>query len=124
MQESNFSVHPQEQFLGTQAAANSSTHNVQGQPVGPHTGHSQLGYGLGAPALTNLVGLTPTGVQRHETKSQPRLISRPDRGRQPTDGCGPLLRCAYIKGGEGLGAQTTKFAVTYFPLPHHPRTDH
>jgi hypothetical protein len=70
------------------------------------------------------VGLTPTGVQRHETKSQARLFSRPDRGRQPTDDCGPLSCCAYTKGGEGLGAHMTKFAVTYFPLPHHPRTDH
>jgi hypothetical protein len=70
------------------------------------------------------VGLTPTGVQRHEAKSRARLISRPDRGRQPTDGCEPLSRCAYTKGGEGLGAHTTKFAVTDFPLPHHPRTDH
>jgi hypothetical protein len=69
------------------------------------------------------VGLTPTGVQRHETKSQTHLISCPDRGRQPTDGGGPLSRCAYTKGGEGLGAHTTKFVVTYFPLPHHPRTD-
>jgi hypothetical protein len=52
------------------------------------------------------VGLTPTGVQRHEIESQARLISRPDRGRQPTDGCGPLSRYAYTKGGEGLGAHT------------------
>jgi hypothetical protein len=52
------------------------------------------------------------------------LISRPDQGRQPTDGGGPLSRCAYTKGGEGLGAYKTKFVVTYFPLPHHPRTDH
>jgi hypothetical protein len=70
------------------------------------------------------VGLISTGVQRHEIKSQDRLISRPDRGRQPTDGCEPLSRCAYTKGREGLGAHTIKFAVTYFPLPHHPRTDH
>jgi hypothetical protein len=70
------------------------------------------------------VGLILTDVQRHETKSQPCLISRPDRGRQPTDVCGPMSRCAYTKGGEGLGAHTMKFAVIYFPLPHHPRTDH
>jgi hypothetical protein len=49
------------------------------------------------------VGLTPTGVQRPETRSLARLISRPDRGRQPTDGCGPPSRCAQLKGGEGLG---------------------
>jgi hypothetical protein len=54
MQQSNFSVHPQEQFLGTQASANNSTHNVQGQPVAHHTGHNQLGYGLGTQALPNL----------------------------------------------------------------------
>jgi hypothetical protein len=64
------------------------------------------------------------GVQRDEIESQARLISRPNRGRQPTDGCGFLSHCAYTKGGEGLGAQTMKFAVTYLPLPHHPRTDH
>jgi hypothetical protein len=70
------------------------------------------------------VGLTPTGVQRHETESQARLILHPDRERQPTDGCGALSHCSYKKGGKGLGAYTTKFAVTYLPLPHHPRTDH
>jgi hypothetical protein len=69
-------------------------------------------------------GLTLMRIQQHEIKSQARLISRPDRGHQPTDGCGPLSCCAYTKGGEGLGVHTTKFAVTYFPLPHHPRTDH
>jgi hypothetical protein len=58
------------------------------------------------------VGLTPTGVQRNETESQARLISCPDRGRQPTDGCGPLSHCAYTKGGKGLGAHTMKFVVT------------
>jgi hypothetical protein len=73
---------------------------------------------------STIVGLTPTGVQRHETKSQVHLISRPDRGRQPTNAGGPLSRCAYTKGGDGLGAHTMKFVVTYFPLPHHPRTDH
>jgi hypothetical protein len=78
----------------------------------------------GPPHTEHLVGLTPTGVQRYETKSQIRLISRSDRGRQLTNGCGSLSRCAYTKGGEGLGAHTTKFVVTYFPLPHHPRTDH
>jgi hypothetical protein len=41
-----------------------------------------------------LVGLTPTGVQRPETRSLARLISRPDRGCQPTGGCGPPSRCA------------------------------
>jgi hypothetical protein len=71
-----------------------------------------------------IVGLISTGVQRHEIKSQTRLISRPDRGRQLTDGCGPLSRCTYTKGREGLGAHTTKFAVTYFLLLHHPQTDH
>jgi hypothetical protein len=40
------------------------------------------------------VALTPTGVQRPETESLARLISRPDRGRQPTDGCGSPSRCA------------------------------
>ncbi|KAK3122665.1 hypothetical protein QOZ80_8AG0616540 [Eleusine coracana subsp. coracana] len=54
MQQSNFPVHPQEQFLAAQAAANNSTHNVQGQQVAPYMGHSQLGYGLGAQALPNL----------------------------------------------------------------------
>jgi hypothetical protein len=49
--------------------------------------------------LEDTVGLTPTGVQR----SLARLISRPDRGRQPTDGCGPPSRYAQLKGGEGLG---------------------
>jgi hypothetical protein len=58
------------------------------------------------------VGLTPTDIQRNETESQARLISRPDRGRQPTDGCIPLLHCAYTKGGKGLEAHTTKFAMT------------
>jgi hypothetical protein len=62
--------------------------------------------------MASLVGLTPTGVQRHETKSQARLISRPDRGRQSIDGCGPLSRCGYIKGGEGLGSHTMKFLVS------------
>jgi hypothetical protein len=43
-----------------------------------------------------VVGLTPTGVQRLETRSlAARLISRPDRGRQPTHGCEPPSRCAY-----------------------------
>jgi hypothetical protein len=42
------------------------------------------------------VGLTPTGVQRLETRSLvARLIPRPDRGRQPTHGCGHPSRCAY-----------------------------
>jgi hypothetical protein len=42
------------------------------------------------------VGLTPTGVQRPENRSLvARLIPRPDRGRQPTHGCGPPSRCAY-----------------------------
>jgi hypothetical protein len=41
------------------------------------------------------VGLTPTGVQRPETRSLACLIPRPDRGRQPTDGCGPPSRCAH-----------------------------
>jgi hypothetical protein len=42
------------------------------------------------------VGLTSTGVQRPETRSlAARLIPRPDRGRQPTLGCGPPSRCAY-----------------------------
>jgi hypothetical protein len=54
------------------------------------------------------VGLTPTGVQRPETRSLAHLISRPDRGRQPTDGCGPPSRCAQIKGGEGLGDEDTR----------------
>jgi hypothetical protein len=49
------------------------------------------------------VGLTPTGVQRSETRSLARLIPRPDRGHQPTYGCGPPSRCAHLKGGEGLG---------------------
>lgn len=54
MQQSNFSVHPQEQLLAAQAAASNSTHNMQGQQAAPYTGHSQLGYGLGAQALPNL----------------------------------------------------------------------
>jgi hypothetical protein len=70
------------------------------------------------------VGLILTDVQRYEIESQTCLISRPDRGRQPTDDCGPLSHCAYTKDGEGLGAQTMKFAVTYLSLPYHPRTDH
>jgi hypothetical protein len=42
------------------------------------------------------VGLTLTDVQRLETRSlAARLIPRPDRGRQPTHGCGPPSRCAY-----------------------------
>jgi hypothetical protein len=41
-----------------------------------------------------------------------RSISRPDRGCQPTDGCGALSHCTNTKGGKGLGAQTMKFAVT------------
>jgi hypothetical protein len=57
--------------------------------------------------LLLLVGLTPTGVQRPETRSLARLISRSDRGRQPTYGCGPPSRCAQIKGGEGLGDEDT-----------------
>jgi hypothetical protein len=70
------------------------------------------------------VGLTPTGVQQNETESQARLISRPDWGRQPTDGCRSLSHYAYTKGGKGLGAHVTKFVVTYLSLPHHPQTDH
>jgi hypothetical protein len=54
------------------------------------------------------VGLTPTGVQRPETRSLARLISRPDQGRQPTDGCGPPSGCAQIKEGEGLGDEDTR----------------
>jgi hypothetical protein len=42
-----------------------------------------------------IVGLTPTGVQRPETRSLARLIPRPDRGPQSTLGCGPPSRCAY-----------------------------
>jgi hypothetical protein len=49
------------------------------------------------------VGLSPTGIQRPETRFLARLISRPDRGRQPTDGCGPPSRYAQLKGAEGLG---------------------
>jgi hypothetical protein len=37
------------------------------------------------------------------TSLKPRSISCPDRGRQPTDGCGPLSHCAYAKGVRGLG---------------------
>jgi hypothetical protein len=50
----------------------------------------------GQPEEVIHVGLTPTGVQRPETRSlAARLIPRPDRGRQPTHGCGPPSRCAY-----------------------------
>jgi hypothetical protein len=49
------------------------------------------------------VGLTPTDVQRPETRSLVRLIPRPNRGRQPTDGCGPPVALRTLKGGEGLG---------------------
>jgi hypothetical protein len=43
---------------------------------------------------------------------KPCSISRPDRGRQPTDGCGPLSHYTYIKGGRGPGARTMKFTAT------------
>jgi hypothetical protein len=62
------------------------------------------------------VGLTPTDVQRNETESQARLISRSHRERQPTDVCETLSHCAYTKCGKGLGAHKTKFAMTYLSL--------
>jgi hypothetical protein len=66
------------------------------------------------------VGLTPTSVQRHETKSQARLISRPDRGRQPTDGGGPLSRCAYTKMWRGVGGTYDVVRCDLFPSPTSP----
>jgi hypothetical protein len=70
------------------------------------------------------VGLTLTGVQRSEIRSLVRLISRPDRGCQPTDGCGFPSRYAQIKRGEGLGDEGLEFSEILSPLPHHSSTDH
>ncbi|XP_062191877.1 zinc finger CCCH domain-containing protein 55-like [Phragmites australis] len=81
MQQSKFSVHPQEQFVVPQAAANNSTPSLQGQPVAPHMGHNKHGYGLGAQALPNLsahnghnfivAGQVPQNVQTvHAGQSQ------------------------------------------------------
>jgi hypothetical protein len=70
--------------------------------------------------LVITVGLTPTGVQRHETKSQTRLISRPDRGRQPTDVGGPLSRCAYTKRWRGAGGTDDEVRCDLFPSPTSP----
>jgi hypothetical protein len=66
------------------------------------------------------VGLTPTGVQRHETKSQTRLISRPDRERQPTDGGGPLSRYAYTKMWRGVGGTYDVVRCDLFSSPTSP----
>jgi hypothetical protein len=49
-----------------------------------------------------------------------RLISRPDRGCQPTDGCGPLSHCAYTKGGEGLRDRDDGVRCDPFPSPTSP----
>jgi hypothetical protein len=68
--------------------------------------------------------IDPNGRPTARDQVSARLISRPDRGRQPTDGCGPPSRCAYTKGGEGLGIEMTEFVVILLPLPHYSRTDH
>lgn len=56
VQQNNFPLHQnrQEQFVVPQAAANNSTPSIQGQPVAPHMGHGQRGYGLEPQALPNL----------------------------------------------------------------------
>jgi hypothetical protein len=47
------------------------------------------------------VGLTASNGMGSSPK--PCSISRLNRGCQPTDGCGPLSHCTYIKGGRGRG---------------------
>ncbi|CAO2205674.1 unnamed protein product [Urochloa humidicola] len=55
VQQNNFPVHQnmQEQFVVPQAAPNNSTPSMQGQPVGPHMGHGQHGYGIEPQAQPN-----------------------------------------------------------------------
>jgi hypothetical protein len=63
--------------------------------------------GRWTPVGVNPIALAHRDIIASPSESLARLISRPDRGRQLTDGCGSLSRCAQIKGGEGLGDEDT-----------------
>jgi hypothetical protein len=62
--------------------------------------------------------IDPNGRPTAWDQVSARLISRPDRGRQPTDGCGPPSRCAYTKGGEGLRDGDDRVRWDPFSLSH------
>jgi hypothetical protein len=96
-------------------------HRIHHQPVSLCWIDLNAGFDWRPEFLTPLpltVGLTPTGVQRPETRSlAARLIPRPDGGRQPTHGCGPR-RAAHIKGRRGAGGSGDRVQRIQYPLPH------